>query len=405
MGGSLVIWNDIVSLSYSDISSGNCPVIVTRTFTLIDSCNIIVIDTQSISIQDTVLPTATNPAPITVACLGDLPVADVNVVTDAADNCTTPTVTFVSDLSDNQTCPETITRTYRVTDACNNSITVTQSISVQGDILPILSSAFDTEIHVLCEDIPTIPSLDFVGNCSENMSIVFNETINQINNLNYNIIREWIVFDECNNQNKFVQTVYVASVVETDRRYLELCIEDGLLNLNSFITNTNNTSNNWESGSVDLIDGYFFDPSKIELGVYDFQYVYSNNGCVWQTNLEIEVNDNCVYYPCIKSSDDVTISKLVSANNDGNNDYLEVNYILNQDSNEPCDISIQLEIYNRWGAKVYENNNYDNQWSGESPNHSVGGSNKLPSGTYYYVVRLKNSGLEPIQNYILLGTD
>ena len=237
------------------------------------------------------------------------------------------------------------------------------------------------------------------------MSIVFNETINQINNLNYNIIREWIVFDECNNQNKFVQTVYVASVVETDRRYLELCIEDGLLNLNSFITNTNNTSNNWESGSVDLIDGYFFDPSKIELGVYDFQYVYSNNGCVWQTNLEIEVNDNCVYYPCIKSSDDVTISKLVSANNDGNNDYLEVNYILNQDSNEPCDISIQLEIYNRWGAKVYENNNYDNQWSGESPNHSVGGSNKLPSGTYYYVVRLKNSGLEPIQNYILLGTD
>ena len=56
-------------------------------------------------------------------------------------------------------------------------------------------------------------------------------------------------------------------------------------------------------------------------------------------------------------------------------------------------------------AKVYENNNYDNQWRGESLNHSVGGSNKLPSGTYYYVVRLKNSGLEPIQNYILLGTD
>ena len=119
------------------------------------------------------------------------------------------------------------------------------------------------------------------------MSCIVINLINISNFINY----ECLICSYFYYQNKFVQTVYVASVVETDRRYLELCIEDGLLNLNSFITNTNNTSNNWESGSVDLIDGYFFDPSKIELGVYDFQYVYSNNGCVWQTNLEIEVND------------------------------------------------------------------------------------------------------------------
>ena len=35
-----------------------------------------------------------------------------------------PVVAFVSDVSDNNTCPEVITRTYSVTDACGNSITV-----------------------------------------------------------------------------------------------------------------------------------------------------------------------------------------------------------------------------------------------------------------------------------------
>ena len=39
--------------------------------------------------------------------------------TDEADNCTVnPVVAFVSDVSDGNTCPEVITRTYSVTDDC-----------------------------------------------------------------------------------------------------------------------------------------------------------------------------------------------------------------------------------------------------------------------------------------------
>jgi hypothetical protein len=49
MGGSLVIENDIVSLSYIDTASGLCPITVTRTFTLIDSCNNSITVTQELS--------------------------------------------------------------------------------------------------------------------------------------------------------------------------------------------------------------------------------------------------------------------------------------------------------------------------------------------------------------------
>lgn len=70
-------------------------------------------------------------------------------MTDEADNCTVaPVVTWVNDVSDNAVCPETITRTYQITDDCGNFILVTQTIIVEdltapvpdGGVLPINSS-------------------------------------------------------------------------------------------------------------------------------------------------------------------------------------------------------------------------------------------------------------------------
>lgn len=80
---------------------------------------------------DNIDPTASNPLPIAVYCAADIPVFDVTVVTDEADNCTaSPTVTFVSDVSDGGSDPEIITRTYRITDASGNSTDVLQTITV-----------------------------------------------------------------------------------------------------------------------------------------------------------------------------------------------------------------------------------------------------------------------------------
>lgn len=83
---------------------------------------------------DPVLPTASNPAPISVDCATDVPAADPTVVTDEASMCATPpTVTFVSDVSDGNVCQgEQITRTYRIEDACGNETDVTQVITISA---------------------------------------------------------------------------------------------------------------------------------------------------------------------------------------------------------------------------------------------------------------------------------
>ncbi len=80
---------------------------------------------------DNEAPTASAPAPITVYCSDDIPIADVTQITDETDNCdTSPTVTFMGDVSDGGTNPEIITRTYRVTDASGNILDVEQTITI-----------------------------------------------------------------------------------------------------------------------------------------------------------------------------------------------------------------------------------------------------------------------------------
>ena len=86
--------------------------------------------TTTITVES-VAPTASAPAPVTVHCTDDIPTPDINLITDEADNCDpNPTVTFVSDVSDGGSNPETITRTYRITDAAGNSLDVEQIITV-----------------------------------------------------------------------------------------------------------------------------------------------------------------------------------------------------------------------------------------------------------------------------------
>ena len=75
------------------------------------------------------------------------------MVTDEADNCGIPVVAFVSDASDGLGCPETITRTYSVTDSCGNSINVTQTITINDITDPTASNPAPITVECIA-DVP-----------------------------------------------------------------------------------------------------------------------------------------------------------------------------------------------------------------------------------------------------------
>ena len=403
------------TVSVNDVrSDGACEnnYTIARTWTATDECGNETTHTQVIIVQDTTAPTfvETLPSDVTVEC-DNIPSAETLTATD---NCGDATV-VVNDIISNGSCPNSysILRTWTATDACGNETAHTQTITVQDTTAPVVVSSYDQVLNVSCTDIPDVPQLEFSDNCSSsnNLIIVYDETnsFDENNLVDYEIVRTWIVRDECNNQETFTQTLNVTlDEVITEVIAEDKCYDDGLINLTDFIGDLN-TDGVWEILEGDpaaTITGNFFDPSGLELsedflpldgGIdYKLQYTTTDSGCISITEVTMNINADCVVLPC--GENDITISKAVTPNGDAYNEFFEISGV------ELCGFIYEVQIFNRWGALIYESDNYQNDWNGTTSNASFGSSGKVPNGTYYYIVTLKNSGLNPFTGPLYLAT-
>jgi gliding motility-associated-like protein len=88
------------------------------------------------------------------------------------------------------------------------------------------------------------------------------------------------------------------------------------------------------------------------------------------------------------SDDDLEIFNLVTPNGDGDNDVFVVRNIERYPENE-------LEVYNRWGVKVYSVDGYGQDgkfFRGISEGRvTVSQVSELPVGTYWYILKYKNA--------------
>jgi gliding motility-associated-like protein len=103
--------------------------------------------------------------------------------------------------------------------------------------------------------------------------------------------------------------------------------------------------------------------------------------------LTIPVDDSCVVLPC----QTLEVHNAVTPNGDGLNDY----FIIDNITDTSCYPENTVEIYNRWGVKVFDTNNYDNTshvFQGISEGRdTVKQSAELPTGTYFYILKYKTS--------------
>lgn len=80
---------------------------------------------------------------------------------------------------------------------------------------------------------------------------------------------------------------------------------------------------------------------------------------------------------------DLFIPEGFSPNVDGINDLFVIRGIDNYPANK-------IEIYNRWGQKVFEAKPYKNNWDGRTQSGLKFGGDQLPVGTYFYLLDLGN---------------
>ena len=92
---------------------------------------------------------------------------------------------------------------------------------------------------------------------------------------------------------------------------------------------------------------------------------------------------------------DLFIPNAFSPDGDGVNDTWEIPGIENA-------VGYKLIIFNRWGIKVYETNNYKNDWAGTSQTDSfISKDNMLPEGTYFYSI-IWGDQTEPSRGFVYI---
>ena len=133
----------------SDVSSGNCPIVVTRTYRVTDACGNFREATQVFNVDDNTAPSimgtlaaivvegcnaaARPPATNTLEYLNGAGLTITDACGDAGLTVTS------SDGTPSGSCPITIIRTYTITDACENQSAAQQTISINAAVLVFLA--------------------------------------------------------------------------------------------------------------------------------------------------------------------------------------------------------------------------------------------------------------------------
>lgn len=164
----------------------------------------------------------TCPADTVISCSADVPSPDISLIT-VDDSCVPVSVTHISDVSDHFTCPESIVRTYGVTDACGDTGSCTQTITILDNTAPVFVPApADITVHCI-GDMPAMTVLQWTDNCDGQGSVsgvdVGEGTCPE------EIFRTWSYTDACGNLATTVQTIVIDS--HCTRESIEAAICDG----------------------------------------------------------------------------------------------------------------------------------------------------------------------------------
>jgi gliding motility-associated-like protein len=152
----------------------------------------------------------TIPENITVEC-SEVPTAETLTATD---NCSSATVTFEETTASNEgACAGsyTLTRTWTATDACGNTSTASQTITVQDTVAPTFVEAAPENITVECSAIPEAATLTATDNCSS-ATVTFEEATASAEGAcagSYTLTRTWTATDACGNTTTTSQTINV----------------------------------------------------------------------------------------------------------------------------------------------------------------------------------------------------
>ena len=298
-----------------------------------------------------------------------------------------------------------ITVMYTVADDCNNSQTLTATLTINDSTPPLLTQGDDGSAECTGTD-PSINQAyinwvsDYAGitatdNCgTTTLSFIERQWTND--GCSDSITVTFIATDQCGIQALEVDKTFTIS--DTTPPEITPEIQDIVFYCNEFppvpvFEIIEECSEATVEYSV-AIEG--------TEGAADYQIIRTwvitdscGNEITREQTLLVEPGCDCL--------EDMFLSKAITPNGDIYNDYFKVEGI--DDCGTPT-----LKMFNRWGNLVYKSSNYDakkGRWRGtaEQGGTTIGGNDRLPTGTYYYIIEILNTNIKPITGHVYLSTN
>ena len=208
------------------ITSSNCvsKFTITRTYRATDLCGNVITRSQVLTVNATTPPAITGfPADATYGCADSVPVANDGLVT-AIDGCSgaaAVALTHLADLVTSSNCVSrfTIQRTYIATDACGNSSSRSQTLTVNGTTPPTITM-FPVDASYSCATAVPLADNTLVAAtnaCSGNSRVVITHGADFVTSSNcvnrFTIARTYTATDACGNFSTKTQTIAVNGTI------------------------------------------------------------------------------------------------------------------------------------------------------------------------------------------------
>jgi hypothetical protein len=190
-----------VIVSVSSVTNGSFPAIGIHTWSATDICGNSVSASQTNTVNDTMAPVLAGvPTNEVYECIDDVPAP---TVVTATDNCDTNVIVSVSSVT-NGSCPTIVIHTWSATDGCGNSVSASQTNTVNDTIAPLLVGVPGNEVYQCIEDVPAPTVVTATDNCDTNVVVSVSSTTN--GSCPAIVIHTWSATDGCGNSVSASQT-------------------------------------------------------------------------------------------------------------------------------------------------------------------------------------------------------
>ncbi|MEQ9165851.1 MAG: HYR domain-containing protein [Fulvivirga sp.] len=330
-------------------------------------------------------------APVLTGCPEDIEVAaDAScgaVATwtppTASDNCDSSLTITESHASGSTFDLGTTTVTYIATDAAGNETSCSFNVIVVDQAGPeVANCPVDIEITTAeCEAVVNWEALTAVDNCS---------TVTTSSNFSpgdtFALGTTSVVYTFTDDLGNESQCSFNVTVVNPDALQLLNCPDD----ISVETDDSGRAEVSWAEPSVESICTNFTTSQSHQPGD---TFQEGTTLVTYQFTDEFQAVVTCSFNVTVSIRDiEFDIPKLLTPNNDGNNDTWVLEGIENFPDNE-------VVVVDRWGGEIFKTTGYDNQrvvWDGTNQNGKI-----VPTGTYFFYISVKtNSSTQKTQGFI-----